>query len=82
MAYLAEHLRTVGVEEDLVLSADCADFLEGLSHTDFVVDAHDGDEDCFVGDGAFQDVQIDKSILLNGKIGDFKTALGEPAAAI
>ena len=80
--YLAEHLRAVRVEEHTVLSADRANFLQGLRHANLVVHAHHGDKAGLVSDGALEDVQVHKTVLLHGQIGHFESSLRKPTAAV
>ncbi len=48
----------VGVEVDVGLGGDAADFGERLDDAEFVVGVHDGDQDGFGAEGAAEVVEI------------------------
>jgi hypothetical protein len=54
----------------VALATQLADLSNRLQHADLVVRRHDCDQDGLIVDGAFQVVEIDQAILLDGHIGD------------
>ncbi len=54
----------VGVEIDIGLFRDAADFFERLNGAELVVGVHDGDEVSFRADGAPQFFEINQSLAI------------------
>src|SRR5690349_2045670 len=67
---LSGGLNGVGVEIDVVLRGDAADFLERLNGAEFVVGVHDGDEAGLRAKGVAERFGIDEAVSADGEIGD------------
>ena len=60
-------LHCVGVEIDVGVFGDAADFFERLDGAELVVGVNDGDQNGFRPDGTAQIVEINQSIAISGR---------------
>ena len=67
--HLAGCLRSVHVEDDALLAAQCADGRNVLHHADLVVHEHHADQDGVGTDGRLQHVHVDQAVFLHIQIG-------------
>ena len=67
---LAESLNGVAVERHVFLTADGADFTDGLDDADFVIGVHDADEAGFGADGGAELVEINEAVRAGLEDGD------------
>mmetsp|Transcript_43067 Transcript_43067/g.84220 ORF Transcript_43067/g.84220 Transcript_43067/m.84220 type:complete len:337 (+) Transcript_43067:513-1523(+) len=79
---LAGGLGDVGVEENLVLTADLADLLHWLDDPDLVVDCHDTAQHSVGAYRGPQLVEVHDTVLHHGKVRDLETLLLEDAAGV
>src|SRR4051794_28030363 len=79
---LADCLCAVGVEEDLLRSAELSDLLDGLHDTNLVVDSHDGDKHGFRPHGSLQLLHVDSAVGLDGKVCDLVTLVLQVTATV
>lgn len=79
---LADSLGSVGMEKDLLGAAELANLLQGLDHTDLVVDSHDGDQGGVGADSSLEVIHGDQSVLSHGQVGDLETFIGQNTARI
>lgn len=80
--HLAEHLRAVRVEENSLLAAQSADFLQRLGDADLIVDAHHGHQAGLVRNCVLEVRERDETVLLHRQIRDLEASFGKPAATI
>lgn len=79
---LSDGLRGVSVEENLLLTAQLANLVNGLDNTNFIVDSHDTDKGSFGANGRLQVFHLDQAVVLHGEIGDIETLVLQMSAAI
>ena len=70
------------MEDDSALTAQLADFSDGLHHADFVVCRHDAHQDGLVIHGALQVFEIDQAIFLHRHVSDAISVLLQALAGI
>lgn len=68
----ADALRSIRVEEHLVLAADRTDLLDGLNDTDLVVHVNHGADKCVRSDRSLQHIQVDETIRSDRQVSDFE----------
>ena len=80
--YLSDGLGRVSVEKYFLIPADLPNFLDGLNHTDFIVDHYNWNEDSIGPKGLLELFKVNDSISLHRKICDIKTLLLQVAATV
>ena len=75
-------LHGIGMEVDVGVLGDAADFFERLDGAELVVGVHDGDERGFVTNGTAQIFEVDQAILVDVKISYVYALLFESLAGV
>ena len=70
------------MEENLVLTADLTNLLDGLHYTDLIVHMDHGADESVWSNRALKKIQIDQTILANWKIRDLKSIILQTPARI
>lgn len=79
---LADSLGSVGMEKDLLGAAELANLLQGLDHTNLVVDSHDGDQGGVGANGSLEVIHGDQSVLSHRQVGNLETFVGQNTARV
>lgn len=79
---LANCLCGIGVEKDLLRSAEPAYLFYWLDNTNLVVDGHDADEHGVGPNGSFELCHVDETIILDGEVCDVEAFVLEMATAV
>mmetsp|Transcript_6891 Transcript_6891/g.20067 ORF Transcript_6891/g.20067 Transcript_6891/m.20067 type:complete len:227 (+) Transcript_6891:776-1456(+) len=80
--HLAQHLRRVGVEDDLPRLAHLPDGLDVLRHADLIVHGHDRHQRRVRAHGGLQQLQVNGTVLAHREIRHLEVLLLQRAAAV
>ncbi len=79
---IADCLHRISMEVYLVLPGDCTEFRDRFNRSDLIVGIHNRDQDCLVRDRLFQIRRINKPVLVNREVRDFKAFLFKKLAGM
>src|SRR2546430_1096606 len=79
---LPSRLHSVGMEINVGILGNAADFFDRLDGAQLVVGVHDGDERGFLANRAAQVFKVDQAVLVHVKIGDVHALLFERLASV
>jgi hypothetical protein len=74
---MTRSLDGVGVEQNTSFLAKCADLLDGLDRSDFIVGVHDGHQRGVFADGLLQVFQTDDPFFVHGEKLDAEALLSQ-----
>jgi hypothetical protein len=80
--HLADRLSSICVEEDFLLSADLADFFDGLDDSNFIVDHNDRDHDGVWTESLLELLQVYDTIGLNRQVSHIEALLLQVTATV